>query len=81
MSRYFSLVEFLRRSPKSYYDQTYYSHFVYEFIGKDRVKRLAKLRLMPADGSEESGLLTKREQKYVWYARFIYFLLKFTSSK
>ncbi len=60
----------MRRTPASYYDQRYYTHIIYHFFGLDGVPRLARLRLVPADGREETGLPSPEDQKEVWYITF-----------
>ena len=49
--------------PDSYYHQHYY---VYDFICKDGKQRLEKFRVLPTDGSSESGKLAKEEQHEAW---------------
>ena len=52
-----------RRAPKSFTDQRYYSWMAFEYKAKDGVPRYAKFRLVPADGREETGLLTEYDQR------------------
>ena len=59
-------MEGIRRMPDSYYHQHYYAHFVYNFFSKDGKQRLVRFRILPADGSNESGKLSEAEQKEAW---------------
>lgn len=55
-----------RRAPDSFTDQRYYSWMAFEYKAKDGVPRYAKFRLVPADGREETGLMTEYEQRRPW---------------
>ena len=61
-----SNIDGLRRSPDSFYDQRYYSGAILDFAAFDGLKRYVRFRMIPADGSPETGLLTKEEQKRAW---------------
>ena len=61
-------LEGVRRLPDSYYHQHYYAHTTYDFHAYDEVRRLARFRLIPADGSPESGRLNAQQQKDLWYS-------------
>ena len=63
---YSGRVENVRRAPNSYYDQRYHSHVTYQFLTSDGSKKFARFRLLPADGTEESGLPDKMDQESVW---------------
>ncbi|KAK2148976.1 hypothetical protein LSH36_473g03007 [Paralvinella palmiformis] len=65
-SNYFGRVENVRKAPRSYYSLRYYNHVTYEFTSADGASWLARFRLLPADGSTETGLLTAEEQENVW---------------
>lgn len=71
-SSYFGRVENVRRNPESYYDQRYYSHVVYEYVTSDGLRHMAKLRLLPASGEEETGLPNEDDQKHPWSVIKIY---------
>ncbi|ELT88718.1 hypothetical protein CAPTEDRAFT_175721 [Capitella teleta] len=64
---YYSRVENIRRAPDSYYDQRYYSQVTYSFTADDGVPRVARIRMVPADGSRQSGKPEKGDQENVWY--------------
>jgi len=55
-----------RRAPSSFTDQRYYSWMAFEYKAKDGVPRYAKFRLVPADGREETGLMTEYDQRKPW---------------
>ncbi len=63
---YYGRVENARREPKSYYDQRYYSHVTYILVAEDGTKWWARMRLLPADGCEETGLPDIKDQKQIW---------------
>ncbi|KAI0240172.1 hypothetical protein LSAT2_009132 [Lamellibrachia satsuma] len=65
-ANYYGRVENVRRSPASYYDQRYYTHVTYDFQSVDGTRHLARLRLLPADGSMETGRPKKTDQKNIW---------------
>ncbi|KAK2175219.1 hypothetical protein NP493_743g03006 [Ridgeia piscesae] len=65
-ANYCGRVETVRRTPASYYDQRYYSHVTYDFHSVDGTHLLARLRLLPADGSVETGRPNKSDQKNIW---------------
>ena len=56
----------LRRKPDSFYDQRYYSEVILDFKALDNVKRYVRFRLIPADGSPETGLLSEEDQRQPW---------------
>ncbi|XP_078369935.1 allene oxide synthase-lipoxygenase protein-like [Oculina patagonica] len=56
----------LRQKPDSFYDQRYYSEVIFDFKALDGVKRYVRFRLMPADGSPETGLLSEEVQWQPW---------------
>lgn len=62
---YLSIAVF-RRAPDSFTDQRYHSWMAYDYKGKDGVPRYAKFRLIPADGREETGLMTEYDQRKPW---------------
>ena len=45
---------------------------VYDFTAKDGVRRVARFRAIPADGSKESGRLTPEEQREAWYSLYVH---------
>ncbi|XP_078369939.1 allene oxide synthase-lipoxygenase protein-like isoform X2 [Oculina patagonica] len=55
-----------RQKPDSFYDQRYYSQVIFDFKALDGVKRYVRFRLMPADGSPETGLLSEEVQWQPW---------------
>ncbi|XP_068704039.1 allene oxide synthase-lipoxygenase protein-like [Montipora foliosa] len=59
-------IEGLRRAPKSFFDQRYYSEIIFDFKAFDGVKRYVRFRLIPADGAPETGLLSEEDQRNVW---------------
>ena len=61
-----SNIDGLRRGPDSFYDQRYYSELILGFNALDRVERYVRFRLIPADGSPETGLLSEDEQRKIW---------------
>ena len=61
-SFYLSIAVF-RRAPDSFTDQRYHSWMAYDYKAKDGVPRYAKFRLIPADGGEETGLMTEYDQR------------------
>ena len=64
--RFASNIDGLRRAPNSYYDQRYYSETIMGLNAFDSVERYVRFRLVPADGSLETGLLSKDEQRKAW---------------
>lgn len=64
-SFYLSIAVF-RRAPGSFTDQRYHSWMAYDYKAKDGVPRYAKFRLIPADGREETGLMTEYDQRKPW---------------
>lgn len=56
----------LRCKPDSFYDQRYYSEVILDFKAFDDVKRYVRFRLIPADGSLETGLMSEEEQRQPW---------------
>ncbi|RMX58429.1 hypothetical protein pdam_00019691, partial [Pocillopora damicornis] len=64
--RFASNIDGLRRAPNSYYDQRYYSETIMGLKAFDSVERYVRFRLVPADGSLETGLLSKDEQRKAW---------------
>lgn len=64
--RFASNIDGLRRAPNSYYDQQYYSETIMGLKAFDSVERYVRFRLVPADGSLETGLLSKDEQRKAW---------------
>ena len=56
----------LRQKPDSFYDQRFYTEVIFEFNALDGVKRYVRFRLMPADGSPETGLLSEEVQWHPW---------------
>ncbi|XP_020618720.1 allene oxide synthase-lipoxygenase protein-like isoform X2 [Orbicella faveolata] len=56
----------LRQKPDSFYDQRYYTEVIFDFKALDGVKRYVRFRLMPADGSPETGLLSEEVQWQPW---------------
>lgn len=61
-----SNIDGLRRAPDSFHDQRYYSEVILGFSAEDRVERYARFRLIPDDGSPETGLLSEDEQRKIW---------------
>ncbi|CAB4010977.1 allene oxide synthase-lipoxygenase -like [Paramuricea clavata] len=61
-----SNIDGLRRAPDSFFDQRYYSEIIVGFRALDSMKRYARFRLMPADGSIETGLLSEEDQRHIW---------------
>ncbi|XP_074620664.1 allene oxide synthase-lipoxygenase protein-like isoform X3 [Acropora palmata] len=59
-------IEGLRRAPESFYGQRYYSEIIMDFKAFDGVKRYVRFRLIPADGTPETGLLSEEDQRNVW---------------
>jgi arachidonate 5-lipoxygenase len=47
----------LRKEPKSYHDQRYYSKTPFLYISSDGIKHYAKYKVMPFDNEEETGVL------------------------
>ena len=43
----------------------------FEYKAKDGVPRYAKFRLVPADGREETGLLTEYDQRRPWLVLYL----------
>lgn len=62
-----AVIEGFRKRPESYYQQHYHSQMVYDFHGDDKKKRVGRLRVVPADGSPESGRLSYQEQRDAWF--------------
>lgn len=56
----------LRHKPKSFYDQRYYTEVIFDFRAHDGVKRYVRFRMIPADGSPETGLLPEEVQWEIW---------------
>ncbi|KAM7441207.1 arachidonate 5-lipoxygenase [Porites harrisoni] len=56
----------LRQKPDSFYDQRYYTEVILDFKAFDGVKRYVRFRLIPADGSRETGLLSEKVQWHPW---------------
>ena len=61
-----SNIDGLRRAPDSFHDQRYYSELILGFSAEDRVERYARFRLIPDDGSPETGLLSEDDQRKIW---------------
>ncbi|XP_028396594.1 allene oxide synthase-lipoxygenase protein-like isoform X2 [Dendronephthya gigantea] len=61
-----SNIDGLRRAPDSFFDQRYYSEIILGFNASDAVQRYARFRLIPEDGSMETGLLSKDNQRHIW---------------
>ncbi|XP_078369932.1 allene oxide synthase-lipoxygenase protein-like [Oculina patagonica] len=61
-----SNIDGLRRAPDSFYDQRYYSEIILDFKAFDGVKRYVRFRLIPADGTPETGLLSEDDQRKPW---------------
>ena len=66
ITRLASNIDGLRRAPDSFYDQRYYSEIILDFKAFDRVKRYVRFRLIPSDGTLETGLLTEDDQRKPW---------------
>jgi len=56
----------LRQKPDSFYDQRFYTEVIFDFKALDGVKRYVRFRLIPADGSPETGLLSEEVQWQPW---------------
>ena len=56
----------LRQKPDSFYHLRYHSQVIFDFKAFDGVKRYARFRLIPADGSPETGLLSEDVQWHPW---------------
>ena len=56
----------LRQKPDSFYHLRYHSQVIFGFKAFDGVKRYARFRLIPADGSPETGLLSEEVQWHPW---------------
>ena len=56
----------LRQKPDSFYHLRYHSQVIFDFKALDGVKRYARFRLIPADGSPETGLLSEDVQWHPW---------------
>lgn len=65
-NRLASNLDGLRRAPNSFYDQRYYTGLILGFKAFDGIERYARFRLIPADGSVETGLLSEDDQRNVW---------------
>lgn len=61
-----SNIDGLRRAPDSFHDQRYYSEIILGFNALDGVERYVRFRLIPADGSPETGLLSEEDQSKIW---------------
>ena len=61
-----SNIDGLRRAPDSFHDQRYYSELILGLNAHDRLERYVRFRLIPADGSPETGLLSHDEQRKIW---------------
>jgi len=61
-----SNIDGLRRAPDSFRDQRYYSELILGFNALNCVERYVRFRLIPADGSPETGLLSEDEQRKIW---------------
>lgn len=61
--------------PESYYAQHYHSQMVYDFIAKDEKKRVARFRVVPVDGTPESGKLSPQEQRDAWFFMYVFILM------
>lgn len=59
-------IDGLRRAPKSFVDQRYYSEVILAFKAFDGVERYVRFRLIPADDRPETGLLSEEDQRNVW---------------
>lgn len=59
-------IDGLRRAPKSFVDQRYYSEVILAFKAFDGVARYVRFRLIPADDRPETGLLSEEDQRNVW---------------
>ena len=59
-------IEGLRKLPNSYTNQHYHTQTVYDLHGDDDKKRVARFRIVPADGSQETGRLDYEDQKNCW---------------
>ena len=56
----------LRLKPDSFYDQRYYTEVILNFKALDGIKRYVRFRMIPADGSPETGLLSEEVQWHPW---------------
>ena len=56
----------LRQKPDSFYDQRYYTEVIFDFKALDKIKRYVRFRMIPADGSPETGLLSEEVQWQPW---------------
>lgn len=65
-NRLASNLDGLRRAPNSFYDQRYYTGLILGFKAFDGIECYARFRLIPADGSMETGLLSEHDQRNVW---------------
>ncbi|XP_068703458.1 allene oxide synthase-lipoxygenase protein-like [Montipora foliosa] len=59
-------IDGLRRAPKSFVDQRYYSQVILGFKAFDGIERYVRFRLIPADGTPETGLLSEEDQRNIW---------------
>ena len=62
-----SVIEGFRKRPDSYYHQHYHSQMVFDFNASDGKTRVGRIRVVPEDGSSESGRLTQQEQRDAWF--------------
>ncbi|XP_074651699.1 polyunsaturated fatty acid 5-lipoxygenase-like [Tubulanus polymorphus] len=56
----------VRKNLISYADQFYYNQCVYFMRGSDNADYMVRFRVIPADTTEESGLLSDEDQMHVW---------------
>lgn len=63
---YVGTIDAVRHAPATYTAMSYYSKIVFPFKARDGRTRYMKYRILPADLSEESGLVTLAMQRQPW---------------